>query len=550
MLKKNDPYTFTRYCPLWIASKKLQIGNLFLQYQVTSYEDVQLADSTVVTKKKKRQFLVHCTQKINIWNPSAADVSPDTTLKSYDDYPVMINTSMNVSERLGIDWQLMNYSPQTVNTKVQSSLSNSDTSGSTKENSTSSTVGSSMSETNSYGASVTSGLQDTGEFLVPSVSVSSNWEHSSTRTHEHSSTHGSELSRSRGHDISGSASMSVKDWGAYGMVNPKTKNPTWTFGQEYPWDVIDCRKTTSKTSGGQVQLVIPTGMLARLFDGQSALYPPSQLSMFGINFLMKALWLLTVDDDVDKIEIDHLINYFSASHSLVGEPQPNQPPPVEVYMDRQPVILASNPENSEDTASTTIDLQLMALDPLAIRNRAAIVGFTPNKFVMLPAAPILSAAPIRFKIVSTTNDLLIVDTTNYSASPGGGFTASQTAFTAAFSEKCKTLQMTLFFKVIDTVSDYTVFLKHWKTGATDIALTFVINGDTDNSITKYVDALEAEGGEKNLLSFSLRNQDYASIDYHDYLQLGLNSIQVTIAPLDGKIEGAGYQIRAISIEKV
>jgi len=91
-------------------------------------------------------------------------------------------------------------------------------------------------------------------------------------------------------------------------------------------------------------------------------------------------------------------------------------------------------------------------------------------------------------------------------------------------------------------------MKHWKIDATAIMLTMVINGDTNNPVVKYVDALEAEGGENNLLTIALRNQDFASIDYHDYLQLGLNSIQITIQPVDGVYAGSGYQMRAISIE--
>ena len=96
-------------------------------------------------------------------------------------------------------------------------------------------------------------------------------------------------------------------------------------------------------------------------------------------------------------------------------------------------------------------------------------------------------------------------------------------------------------------------MKHWKKqGGKGIKLTLVINNDTDNAITKYVDAEEAEGAEKNLLIIALRDQNYASVDYHDYLQLGLNSIEITIVnSIDGQYsETCGYQIRAISIERV
>jgi hypothetical protein len=76
----------------------------------------------------------------------------------------------------------------------------------------------------------------------------------------------------------------------------------------------------------------------------------------------------------------------------------------------------------------------------------------------------------------------------------------------------------------------------------------LINNIEGNTIIKYVDALEAEGGENNLLSISLRDQNFGSIDFYDYLQLGLNSVQVTIEAITPNADCC-YEIRAISIEQ-
>ena len=85
-------------------------------------------------------------------------------------------------------------------------------------------------------------------------------------------------------------------------------------------------------------------------------------------------------------------------------------------------------------------------------------------------------------------------------------------------------------------------------GATGVMLTLTINGDTDNAITKYVDAAEAEGGENNITTIALRNQNYASVNYHDYLQLGLNAIQIDIQPIGKQYTAdCAYQIRAVSV---
>ena len=553
MFKKKDPYSFTKFCTLLNGTDP--IGSIFFEYQVTSYDDVQLEDFTSIQKSQNRKFLLHCTQRINIFNPSGMVLSPEKKLDSYDNYPVMINTSISIGPSTsGWDFRLLDYSPQTVNTKIQSSGTSGDSTGQTRGSSTNSTVGSSTSQTNSYGVSVSVGAADMGDFISVSGSVSSNYEHSSTNSYDQSHSIGSDSSSSKSNETSNSAAMSIKDWGAYALINPVNKNPSWTFGQEYPWDAIDCRRTNgapnpdtkNKNANNQVNIVIPSAMSLRLYDGVS-LYPPSQLSMFGVNFVMKAFWLVTIENGTpDEVTIDHVINYFSGSHILTGSTGP-----VSVYMDKQPSILNVS---SDESLSTTINLALMALDPLGLQNKAAIIGFIPNKFIIQPTPATATAAAIPFKIISASNNLMIKDTTTYpslsASGAGAGFTPSETALTATFSASCTALQMTLYFKVIDTVNDYTLFMKHWNTGAMGVMLTLVINGNTANPITKYVDALEAEGGENNLLSIVLRNQNYASIDYHDYLQLGLNSIQITIQPIGGQfVADCGYQLRAISIEK-
>jgi hypothetical protein len=127
-----------------------------------------------------------------------------------------------------------------------------------------------------------------------------------------------------------------------------------------------------------------------------------------------------------------------------------------------------------------------------------------------------------------------------------GFAPSETALNATLGGNCTKLVMTLLFKITDAVNDYTLFLKHWKTSAMGVTLTITVNGNTANQLVKTVNSYEAEGGENNLLSIVLRNQNYASIDYSDYLTPGLNSIEIAITPNDGK--AAGYALRAVSLE--
>lgn len=537
MFKKKDPYQLIKFSNL--KNGEEIIGTIFSEFQVTSYDDVQLQNEGSVKKKKYRKFLVQCSQRICIYNPDGMVLSPNNK-KNYLNYPVLINTSISVDSLLN-DYQLVDYSPQTINTQIQSSGTSGGSDGKTSGTSTSNTVGSSTSQTNTFGVSVSIGNMWGG-------SISN--ENSSTSASENSNTSGSENSISRTNELSNSAEMSIKDWGAYAFVHPEIKRIAWNFGQEYPWNAIICRRTNDKVipdnekNPDQVEVIVPSAMLHRLYDGVS-LYPPSQLSMFGVNFVMKSIWLVVViDGNPDDITIKQSINYFTGSHVISGDPIE-----VKIYIDKQPTVL-----NISEGESTTIDLALMALDPIGTQSKAAIIGFIPNKFNIKPSPfGINDEKPINFKIRSGTNDLLIKDSTTYpnECKAGAGFSPSETALIANIpNDKDFYLQMTLYFKVIDTTSNYSLFMKHWKTGMSAIALTFVINGDVSKPITKYVDALEAEGGENNLLSFALRNQDFASIDYSDHLQLGLNSIQITIKSLDSTDKNCGYQIRAISIEKV
>lgn len=531
MFKKSDPYSYTKVSTLKIVDAI--IGNVSFHYEISLYEDVQAQGVASVDQPKNQKFLVNCTQRMSIFNPTGMNLSPDENKNSYNDYPAMINTIIDLDG--ASEFMLQDYSPKTVNTQIQTSASNGTSDGLTTSNMNSNTVGSSTSETNTFGTSVTVGDTFSG--------ATASYEHSSTVSHEKSSTNSSELSKSRQNELSKSASMSIKDWGAYALAHPENKTPSWTFGQEYPWNAIKCRKTTgvkNPSNENQVELVIPSSMLERLYDG-SSLYPPSELSTYGVNFVTKASWLVVIDNGAsDDVVLNHSFNYFTGSHILSeGASVPN------VYIDDLPIIPTGD---TSDSFYTALSLNIMALSPLS---GAAVVGFLPNKFIVTPSPSTETSMPIKFKTISSTNDLMINDTSVYpiDCEAGAGFTASETSLISGFAPNCISLQMTLNFKVIDSVSDYIFYMKHWKTGSNGVLLTIMINNDPSLTLTQYIDDLEAEGGENNMTTIALRNQNFTSIDYHDYLQLGLNSIQITIEPIGGAyVADCGYQLRAISIE--
>jgi hypothetical protein len=559
MFKKKDPNSFTKYFNLFDGTN--QIGYLIGDYHVIPYDDVEVKDTLSFAPTNKKKFMLHCTQRIVIYNSNFQTISPISITPDpyypYENYPALINTTINTqpSAPSGVSLQLLDYSPKTINTKVQSSGSTGIGSSAGQSSSISNTVGSSTSQTNSYGTSVGVDAGIMGDVFSFGENASETSEHSTTTSTDQSQSTGSGNSSNQSSDQSNSDTMSMKDWGAYAIVNPANQQPSWFFGQEYPWDAIVCRLTDGATNPNtanpnyamQLHLILPSDMQNRLFDNP-ILYPPSQLSMFGFNFVMKSVWMVSVDysqsDANSDITVTHNINYYSASHSVSGST-------AAVYLDKQPVPLQWDQNNGN--ISTDMNLLIMALDVLGSINKPSIVGFVPNKFIILPAPATATASAGAFEIVSAGNNLLIKDTTDPLPAAndiGAGFACSETTLAAGFSQNCTSLQMTIYFKVIDVVNNYSMFMKHWKTGTTGVMLTIVINGDTTNAITKYVDALEAEGGENNLLTLDLRNQDYASINYHDYLQLGLNVVQITITPINpAQFTDCGYQIRAISIEK-
>lgn len=561
MFKKAESYSYTNYCKIQApigdgSPNPTPIGILITEVQVSAYNDLQLANSSSLPNNSLKKFIVEVTQKVrisNIYGPDGNCIWDQTNHMYYfENYPAIldVNHGINLEKNPFLaDVQLLGYSPKTVNSQVQQSLSASGTNGSSRSN----TSGSSTSETNSYGVAVSLD------------GISANAEHSSTTTTDQSATSGSENSR----EGSASDSMTIKDWGSYVRLNTATGSPTWRFGQESPWDAINFKYFTALSkedkmapnpyNSNQFPVDVPQNQENNLFDSQPGsstgfiMYPPSQLSTFGVSFVVKAKWLISLTTSPSsyqdpstffELNIDQLLNLYTASQVFDMNYQPpatGSPSPVQVFMDDQPLSITPI---GTDKLTLSIDMSILALDPLSTLSNSAIVGFAQNKFSIAPAAN------LAFMITSIGNNLAIWDTTPPIDSKfSSAFSCpDSTGMEATLSNSQQNVQMTMYFKVVDTENDYILYLKHWIKGSTTVMLTFTIN--SNYTIIKYVDATEGQGGEANLMAVHLRNQDFASVDYHDYLNLGLNSVQIAISPLNNAYsENAIYHIRAVSIEK-
>lgn len=93
-------------------------------------------------------------------------------------------------------------------------------------------------------------------------------------------------------------------------------------------------------------------------------------------------------------------------------------------------------------------------------------------------------------------------------------------------------------------------LKHWKGDDSErcsLKFTLLSGLPGVTTIEKVVDSDEAEGGENNLLRIDLRNNQYSSVNYHNYLTYGLNTIKVEISPVTKPVGTCMYHLFAAAI---
>lgn len=432
-------------------------------------------------------YIIRTVAKISLYNTQPFLLAPNS-ITSYANYPALlqlVNSLQCLAQPEAANFQLLSWTPKTVNSSVTTSASQAQSSNVT--NSAQQTVGSSTAETNSFGVNVQGGFM----MDAPMFTVGLNYDYAYTKSHSLENTTGG--SRGRETQADTSNSFSVKDWGIYAQMNQVKNQVTWLCCQEYPWNVLQYRST------GSTGVNISPAIAARMLDG-SCLLPPSQLSLFGTDFTFCAMWKFTpsetnVDVTANLLSIGAAINYVLATHVLTGTAAPYG---VRVTM-QQPVA-SSNALNL-----TWGQLEGLALDPLVRgRNDASI------NFEKLPASRYPASGPLT---VSAPTNTLFCSAAGFAA----GMVANIVAATASF---------TLSFKTAEAIGEVVLYLKHWKLDATGFVLNLTVNGTPLPAL--YVDSLEGEGGAANLTTITLRSTDYTSEDFNDYLVVGLNTVAVSI----------------------
>ncbi|MCL7928526.1 hypothetical protein [Halomonas llamarensis] len=491
-------YTFQTDVPLKDGSSGSTFGRSITQYEIRRRRDVQNLGSS-------HSYTVMMTQRIII--PSTLGYRPGPTSSSaYDNYPAILVNELDITANNNAKIVLQNMFPKTLNSQVSTSRSSDSSSqtGMTQQN----TSGSSDTNVNTFGVGISAGIF--GE--LPVVNLSTNYSHSWEHSHSHSSSEGH--SQGDSHSTGAAASMSIKDWSSYGYLNNEAIAPSWVWGQSYPWDVIQYNQSSNGTD-----IDLPKFVSDRMLSG-SLVLPPSQLSLFGLDFTMTAGWIIDFPEGVSEDEtvtISHTTSSYSASHqknggALVATLQNGQEANVSTY------------------SSDAIDLSRYALTPIAGpgSDNGAAIGFTAHSFTYPPTAP-----KTPFKIVSPAGNLQVT---------GTGF---DDIMTTSFKEKPK---LTITFKIADTDNPYALLLMHWigqKSGACELHWT--VNGTWSGAIL--VNEAEGTGGQNNVSTIDLRNLEFTSINFHDYLVVGTNTVEIDIIKVDASAP-TSYTLFATAIGEV
>lgn len=485
MLKPLDLYAFEE-------TKALDpFGVATFKYEFRKYHDVRKLGSVPA-------YLLLCTQRVVVAGSTAYNAGPMNTT-GYSNYPAIIINQITPQVNNGATTVVKTMFPRTLNATVSTSVN---TGGSTT-NATEyqHTSGSSTTTTNTF------------SLFTPDFG------HGKDKDTSRSTTHGSTSSTES--SISSGDEMSIKDWGSYGYQTGNTI--TWVWGQAYPWDVLQYNQNSGSNSPlyGDPIITLPTFVQQRLVDNNTLVLPPSALSLFGCDFTMKVGWLIEFPGGISGDETVTMQHHMICYHASHGFDSKNS------NAFEATLQTADDASSGSYTPDSTLSMSTYALDPIKTpsANNGAIIGFTADPFTYGP--PTSS----EFKIISSANNLQVA---------GNGFDASLTTTFAS------TPTLTVQFKIIDRVSAYSLLLKHWiGPSSNPCMMTFTMNNG--QQVTIYVTAPEGMGAQNNLSVIDLRNLNFASINFHDYLVIGLNTITVTISPVDQGKENNQYTLFALAV---
>jgi hypothetical protein len=455
------------------------------------------------------------------------DLSNNYQSGGFNNYPILLKVESGITaiSQTGVSVNLNRVFPKTINASVEQS-SNIST-GDSKSKSNQISTGSNLSNINTFGVDISAGWFVTGPVASVGVNYSHSWENGTSKMSSVSQSNESNRQTSSGNE------MSVKDWSAYSVVKNFSDTSTqylgesiqWNWGQTYPWNIFDYNQIDSGSN-----ILMPASVVADMVyygsvsqgKEKNILLPPSDLSLYGLDFTMAAEWQVTFPaglTSAEQLTFQHEVSITQASHSMTVPPTGAgslvaslTPAYKNFFRQNQPLTLSE-----------------YALIPLS-SNQNAGISFQSNLFDISPNGPASA-----FQIRSRGNNLRVT---------GSGFSAPMVArFSVNYQGPGAFL--TISFKVADINTQYSLVLKHWKgQDSGNIVLSCSVN---DNTTTFNIFDNEGQGSSNNTNELDLRNFDLKSANFHDYLVLGWNDIKVTIRPQDTSVSSE-YVLLALSVE--
>jgi hypothetical protein len=160
-----------------------------------------------------------------------------------------------------------------------------------------------------------------------------------------------------------------------------------------------------------------------------------------------------------------------------------------------------------------------------------VVGFNPSHFTVRP----FDGKP--FRVHSGMNNLCVM---------GRRFAErhEDVGLAADLSSK-KTAELHVYFKSLDPEQQLVLFMRHWKLNETGIHVSVRIN-DTA-VVERHVDSAMIADGSQNVTTVILRNTDFGSYEFFDYLKLGLNHLHIRVRAEDPEANSCGYVLHTLAI---
>ncbi len=294
----NDFFSKEEVCDILDDSGN-KLGTDIITYNILKVLSAKnLQSQNIYSVTVKHRVLIDGVQ----WN-----VSQNYQTDGFSDYPIMVNvqSKINSVSQPGTKIVLKRIFPKTINAIVEQSTNISTGNSSSQTNQTSS--GSQLSNVNTFGVDMSVGWFVEGPTASLGINYSHSWEHGTSNSKSFSDT------REHNHQSASGTEMSVKDWSAYSSVHSydnsggEGQGPyvEWNWGQTYPWSIFDFNEKFSGTN-----ILMPKSVIANLIyfgdtsnsNGKNILMPPSDLSLFGLDFTMASEWLITFPQPLTSSE--------------------------------------------------------------------------------------------------------------------------------------------------------------------------------------------------------------------------------------------------------